>query len=83
VGLSHSNESVHEQKSSASDGMETSSVGAEVRVGRADRGNAKESTGLGLAGDFGVEGVLAEPVISRDPRSSLDRRRRCMLSRAL
>jgi hypothetical protein len=83
VGLSHSKESVHELKSSASDGMETSSVGAEVRVGRADRGNVKESAGLGLATNFGVEGVLLEPVISRDPRSSLDRRRRCILSRAL
>jgi hypothetical protein len=70
VGLSRPKESVHELKSSASDGMETSRVGAEVRVGRAGRGNAKESTEHGLAGDCGdrgVEGALVEPVTSTDP----------------
>jgi hypothetical protein len=69
VGLSHPKESVHELKSSPSDGMETSRVGAEVRVGRAGRGNANESE-LELAGDFGdrgVEGALVEPVTSTDP----------------
>lgn len=83
IGLSHANDNVQEAKSSPSDGIETSSVGAntEVRLKATKLWPDSE-----LAGDFedrGVEEVLVEPLISIDPRSSLDRRRKFILSRAL